>query len=361
MNFLDEGETIPNTTDFKAVLKDYRRIFFAMKKMLDPTYTYQYINRNNEKLEFNLPNQTLQIDDNILLDKIVQNNTRIVDGRQGVNPQDPTREDSPFYYYISLAEKAIFPKLNGNEINASISNFFMTHELSHIVYRKLFEKCNRHIIQSGLTEQANRLYNLSSLFKRDNELNFRPRTQSKEILCDIFGIIILWVASLIDEPGEFTTINLLIKLFGNLTVESIRTSQVPEIVFLGNEFGTGSESHPSCAKRLLTIKYVVSELSKLHREVNERNIYNFLKSGIDALNKFHILNSGNDNYHQLVNRHGYIDYQPIPINHKWNTFETTATPRGGSRKTKSVKRKTNKKNTKRHKKNKSKMQYSIKK
>jgi hypothetical protein len=358
MNFLSNDEQIPNTDEFKEVLRDYRKIFFAMKKILDPTYTYPYTGENNKKLKFDAPNQTLDIGDNTVLDKIVQNNTEIVDGRQAVNPKDSSSEGPPYYYYVSLSKKAIFPKLRRVDINPSISNFFMAHELSHIVYRKLFEKIKTYIDQSGLTQRFNERYNLSSLFRTDNELNFRPKTQSKEILCDIFGIIILWITSLIDEANNFPTISFLIKLFENLTIDSIERSTIPEIEFLRNEFGEGSDSHPSCAKRLLTIKYIINGLSIFPREMNEENIFNFFCVGLDALNKFHKLNSGNPNYHQLVRYDRYVEYQPIPITPNWNDFkipESPATIRGGSRKTKSIiKRQTKKKNPRRHKKTKSK-------
>ncbi len=323
MDFNDLNEIIPSGD----VLKDYRKIFFAMKKILVPSYQYPY-NNDNEVQNF-IKHQSLLINDgNILIDKIVQNNDNIVDGMQGIDENN--------FSYISLSQKAIEPKLGDIEINATISNFFMAHELSHIVYRKLVEKINSYITENEL----------NFLFRPDYEINMIPQTQSKEMLCDIFGIIILWIASLIDEKENmFNTIFFLKKIFKNLTINSIQNSSSNEIKFLKNEFSDGSDTHPSCSKRLLTIKYLVNRLSLHPLNDSEENIFNLCCVGIDTLNIFNKLNSGNDNYKIHLDRRGYISYYPIGINNNWNTFSFQPAVVGGSKKNNNKNNKNNK-NTK---------------
>ena len=338
MNRVNGGDKIPD----RLVLKDYRKIFFAMKKILDHSYEYPYQDTNNESYSF-AQYQSVEIGDNIVIDKIVQNTDRIVDGTQKIIAIDDSM--MRYYLYISLSKKAIEPSLNGRPITEVIANFFMAHELSHIIYRKLAEKVYPFISSK----------NLQFLFRPDFELNMRPGTQNKETICDIFGIIILWVASLIDEKRSgFTTIRALMEIFGNLTVDSINNrSPNPEIVFLFNEFRTGSETHPSCAKRLLTIKYLVNRLNTLPKTDSIVNLFNLCTIGIETLNIFNKLNSGREDYSDLRGPGGYIEYNPIPINDNWNRFEFRR-QLGGS-KTKNTKhhqtKKTNK-NKKPNKKNK---------
>ena len=322
------------------VLKDYRKIFFAMKKILDPSYNYLYEHNQNQERNFTR-HQSLEINGNTLIDKLMMNNTEIVDGTQGSTPMDDTLER--YYLYIVLSQKAIYPKFNNTDINPTISNFFMAHELSHIVYRKIAEKLRGYI----------NAQNLRFLFRDDFEINMRPKTQNKEMLCDIFGIIILWVASILDENTQnnnrIKTIRYLKSLFENLNIASINGSHhTDEIKFLFQEL-QGSDTHPSCQKRLLTIKFLIDELYKLPKTNTPKNIYNLCCQGINALHMFNVLNSGNIQYNTNRVARDYIEYEPVPINNDWNSFRFTPRRTGGGINKKSIKRRhrTNKRKTSR--------------
>ncbi len=311
LNSLENGEIIPDS----EILKDYRKIFYGMKKIFDHSYQYPYVGNANEIRSFTT-HQQFQMVDSILIDKIVQNRDMLVDGTQGVG-----FSDQGMHTFISLSRVALYPEQNRTAIDPLISNFFMCHELSHIIYRKYAEKCSGYI-----TSQ-----NLNFLFRPDFELNMRPRTQNKEMLCDIIAIIILWVTSILEERSEgFNTIAGLIKYFRDLTIDSIRTSQVPEIIFFKQNL-VGSTTHPLAVKRLLTIKFMVNKLEETRiRTFTPDNVNRLCYIGIDALNMFNKLNSNSNDYQTVRTGDGYIDYVPVAENPKWNLFNFNQ--QGGNRK-----------------------------